>query len=44
MYKYRKESSIAIALHNKRLAWQLQSLVDGDIPEWISQGQTGLIM
>ena len=31
------------SLH-ERLAWQLQSVVEGNIPEWISQGCTGLIM
>ena len=31
------------SLH-ERLAWQLQSVVEGNIPEWISQGQTSLIM
>ena len=31
------------SLH-ERLAWQLQSVVEGNISEWISQGQTSLIM
>ena len=31
------------SLH-ERLAWQLQSVVEGNIPEWISQGRTSLIM
>ena len=31
------------SLH-ERLAWQLQSVVEGNIPEWISQGWTSLIM
>ena len=31
------------SLH-ERLAWQLQSVVEGYIPEWISQGRTSLIM
>ena len=30
-------------LHD-RLAWQLQSVVVGNIPEWISQGWISLIM
>ena len=31
------------SLH-ERLAWQLQSVVEGNIPEWISEGWTSLIM
>ena len=31
------------SLH-ERLAWQLQSVVEGNIPEWISKAQTSLIM
>ena len=31
------------SLH-ERLVWQLQSVVEGNIPKWISQGWTSLII
>ena len=31
------------SLH-ERLAWQLQSVVEGNIPEWMTKGWTSLIM